>query len=150
MSEMEVIGSAFQGVQDQNVRLLKQLNAHADANIQLMNEVRLSLTRIVLVVLMLCVVQRMRSARLKATISEQKEALEAAEAVRSQHAENVGRLEQRIATLMAQNAAGDRENVMRLSAIEAHRKRAQDLAQQLYETQTRLVERDSNMVEVRR
>ena len=147
---MEVIGSAFQGVQDQNVRLLKQLNAHADANIQLMNEVRLSLTRIVLVVLMLCVVQRMRSARLKATISEQKEALEAAEAVRSQHAENVGRLEQRIATLMAQNAAGDRENVMRLSAIEAHRKRAQDLAQQLHETQTRLVERDSNMVEVRR
>lgn len=114
LNEMEVTGSAFEDMQEQNLRLIQQLKEKDDANFKLMSE-------------------RIKSQQIQKLLKEEKESLtEQIIALHAQvEAQNqvVRKLEEKERLLQNNLSTIEKELVLRQQAMEAHKRKAIEAAQ---------------------
>jgi E3 ubiquitin-protein ligase BRE1 len=108
LSEMEVTAQAFEDMQEQNARLLQQLQEKEDANLKLMSE-RIKLTQMQQLSTQQQEVQVKHIAMLESQQQAQVEVLQ--------------RVEEREKSLQATQAAMEKEVALRQQAMDSHRKR---------------------------
>jgi len=146
LSEMEVTGSAFENMQETNVRLLQQLKEKDDANFKLMSE-------------------RIKSQQIQKLLKEEKESLtEQVIALNAQvEAQNqvVRKLEEKERLLQNNLSTIEKELNLKQQAMEAHKRKAIEAAQnaadlkvhldkylsQLKEAQSAVAEKTSSLQE---